>query len=256
MVLILAERRERIKKILLEKKSATVAEMAQLFNTSAETIRRDFEALDQEGFLTKSYGGATLAMRKSISYSQKIKSGIMTDIKKQIAISAAKLVKPNDCIFLDHSTTVYEMCDQIAHLPLTVMTNSLVVMNRLSGCENIKLTIPGGNFNVISQAFFGLEAVRYLQRHCVDKAFLSCKTLDIRRGLNDSEEMIADMRKNIVQNSDFTCLLADNTKFNKTAFIQTCDFSDIHCIVTDQMPDDTWKVFFEEEHIEVLIGTD
>ncbi|MEG1993228.1 MAG: DeoR/GlpR family DNA-binding transcription regulator [Acetivibrio sp.] len=252
--MILAERREQIKTILLEKKNATVAELAEYFEISTETIRRDFEALEKEGFLIKSYGGATLMMRKSISYSQKMKSGIMTDTKKRIAVSAAKLIKPNDCIFLDHSTTVYEMCDEIAHLPLTVMTNSLVVMNRFSGCDNIKLTIPGGNFSPMYQAFFGLEAVGYLQRHCVDKAFFSCKTLDIGRGLNDSEEMVADMRKNIVENSGFSCLMADNTKFNKTAFVQTCKFSGIDCIATDQEPEDAWTNFLEEAHIKLLIG--
>ncbi|MEG0214866.1 MAG: DeoR/GlpR family DNA-binding transcription regulator [Hungatella sp.] len=252
--MILTERRELIKSILLEKKHITVAEMAKYFQTSTETIRRDFEALEKEGFLIKSYGGATLIMRKSVSFSQKMKSGIMTDIKKKMAVSVAKLIKPHDCIFLDHSTTVYELCDEIAHLPLTVMTNSLVVINRFSGCDNIQMTIPGGNFSSTHQAFFGLEAVGYLQRHCVDKAFLSCNTLDIARGLNDSEEMVADMRKNIVENSGFTCLLADNTKFNKTAFIRTCDFSGIDCIATDQEPDHAWKRFAEEAHIKWLIS--
>lgn len=247
--MISAERRERIKTILLKKKSVTVADMAQMFEVSTETIRRDFEALSAEGFLIKSYGGATLSVRKNIAVSQKIKSGIMTETKKRMAKEAAKLVRPNDCIFLDHSTTVYEICEELAGMPLTVMTNSLAVMTRMADQPGIRLVIPGGNFDTNSQALFGLETVRYLKCHSFDKAFLSCRALDIRRGLSDAEEMIAEMRRNIIRSSDYNCLLADHTKWGKSAFVQTCDYGDIHCIITDKEPDETWTQFFAEQDI-------
>lgn len=249
---ISAERRERIRTILLEKKSVTVAEIAALFQVSTETIRRDFDALSDEGFLKKSYGGATLAPRKGTVLSRRIKSGLMLESKRRMARQAAKLVKPNDCIFLDHSTTVYEMCEEIARLPLTVMTNSLPVMNRLAEASNIRLVTLGGNFDSISQGFFGLEAVRSLKRYCLDKAFLSCRTLDIRHGLSDAEEMVADMRRNIVDSSDFTCLLADYSKFGRSVFIQTCGYENINCVITDRALDDEWKAFFKGEHIEYM----
>lgn len=247
--MISAERRTQIKTILLQKKSVTVAEVAKHFDVSTETIRRDFEALAAEGFLIKSYGGATLAVRKNMPVSQKIKSGILIESKRRMAKEAAKLVRPNDCIFLDHSTTVYEMCEELAGMPLTVMTNSLAVINRMAEQPNIKLVIPGGNFDANNQAFFGLEAVQYLKRHSFDKAFLSCRTLDIRRGLGDAEEMIADMRRNIIESSDFNCLLIDSTKLGKSAFVQTCDYRNVHSIITDKKLDDTWTRFLQEQEI-------
>ena len=100
------ERREKIKEILLTKKNVTVAEMADLFSVSTETIRRDFESLSNEGFLIKTYGGASLLFKKNVTVSQKIKSSIMREEKQQMARQAVKLIKPNDCIFLDHTTTV------------------------------------------------------------------------------------------------------------------------------------------------------
>lgn len=251
--MISAERREQIKTILLKKKSVTVAEIAQLFDVSTETIRRDFEALSAEGFLIKSYGGATLSVRKNIAVSQKIKSGILIETKKRMAKEAAKLVHPNDCIFLDHSTTVFEMCEELAGMPLTVMTNSLAVINYMAEQPNIRLVIPGGNFDITSQAFFGLETVQYLKRHSFDKAFLSCRSMDIKRGLSDAEELIADMRRNIIRSSDFNCLLADHTKWGKSAFVQTCDYDDIHYIITDVGLDETWKQFFAEREIQYMV---
>lgn len=250
--MISAERREHIKALLLKKKSVTVAEAAQMFGVSTETIRRDFEALAAEGFLVKSYGGATLAVRKNIAVSQKIKSGILTEAKKRMAKEAARFVKPNDCIFLDHSTTVYELCDELAGIPLTVMTNSLAVMNRMADHPNIKLVIPGGNFDPTSQAFFGLEAVQYLKRHSFDKAFVSCRTLDLKRGLSDAEEMIAEMRRNIILSSDFNVLIVDHTKLGRSAFVQTCDYRNIHCLITDEPLGGAWTQYLDSEEIQYI----
>lgn len=248
--MISAERRERIKTILLEKKSITVAETAKLFNVSTETIRRDFEVLNNEGFLKKSYGGATIVVRKGTTVSQRIKSGIMNENKKRIAKQAVRLIKPHDCIFLDHSTTAYALCKEIQDMPLTVMTNSLPVINALSVFSNIKLVTLGGNFDHTNQAFFGLEAVQSLKRYRLDKAFLSCRSLDIEHGMSDVEEMVADMRRNIIASSEYTCLLADYTKFGKSAFIQICGYQHIDCVVTDQCLDESWRAFFREENIE------
>lgn len=250
--MISAERREQIKTILLKKKSVTVAETAQRFGVSTETIRRDFEALSGEGFLIKSYGGATLVSRKNIAISQKIKSGIMIGAKKRMAKEAARLVRPNDCIFLDHSTTVYEMCEELTGIPLTVMTNSLAIINKMSENPNVKLVVPGGNFDMNSQAFFGLEAVQYLKRHSFDKAFLSCRTLDLKRGLGDAEELTADMRRNIIESSDFNCLMVDHTKLGKSAFVQTCDLLKVNCIITDEVFDEEWTRFLEEKQIRYI----
>lgn len=249
--MISAERREQIKAILLERKSVTVTEVARHFGVSTETVRRDFEALSDEGFLKKSYGGATLISRKDAA-PRRAKSGIMYESRRRMARAAARLIKPNDCIFLDHSATVYELCQEIEHMPLTVMTNSLPVMNRLSDAPNIRLVTLGGNFDISSQAFFGLEAVRSLKRYCLDKAFLSCRTLDIRHGLSDAEEMVADMRRNIAASSDYTCLLADYTKFGRSVFIQTCGYEDISCVITDRCLDEEWRTFFDEKGIEYV----
>ena len=92
------ERRERIKEILLERKNVTVAEMADAFSVSTETIRRDFEVLSNEGFLIKTYGGASLVFKKNITVSQKIKSSIMREEKRQMAMYAAAFRPYNYCV--------------------------------------------------------------------------------------------------------------------------------------------------------------
>lgn len=245
------ERRENLKKVFLQQKNVTVTEMADKYNVSKETIRRDFNYLSDEGFITKTYGGATLKYRANSFVTHQEKAGILVENKRIIAKQAAKFIQPNDCIFLDHSTTVYEMCNEIENIPLTVITNSLFIINRLASVSTIKLITPGGNFVMSEQGFFGLETVRYLQRHHMDKAFISCRNVDMKRGLNDSDEMVSEMRRNIINSANSAYLLVDHTKFGKSAFISTSDFSQIDYLITDSPLDKEWRDFLKDEHVKL-----
>ncbi len=246
------QRRDEIKKILLARKSITVSEMAQHFNVSTETIRRDFDSLANEGFLEKSYGGATLKIRVAHQVPQKIKSGILVENKQRMAKKAAELIRPNDCIFLDHSTTVYELCKEIENIPLTVMTNSFYVISYFARNPNIKLVCPGGNFDINAQGFFGLELLEYLTRHYLDKAFFSCRSLDIENGLCDTEEQTAAMRRTIIAQSDSAYLLADHSKFGKRSFIHIANLEEIDCLITDMPLTKDWATLLGTKGIRAI----
>lgn len=246
------ERRERMKEILLEKKNVTVAEMAGIFSVSTETIRRDFEVLSNEGFLIKTYGGASLVFKKNITVSQKIKSSILREEKRQMAMCASRFIQPNDCIFLDHTTTVFELCPYIASIPLTVMTNSLPAMELLSQHSNIKLCIPGGDFDEKSQAFFGIETIQYLKRYCFDKAFISCTSLDNIYGIYDSGDMVAEFHRSIISSADKVFLIADHTKFDRSAFARTSSLEGISVLVTNKALARDWKDFLKERNIQLV----
>lgn len=246
------ERREKIKEILLTKKNVTVAEMADLFSVSTETIRRDFESLSNEGFLIKTYGGASLLFKKNVTVSQKIKSSIMREEKQQMARQAVKLIKPNDCIFLDHTTTVLGLCDFIADMPLTVMTNSLPVMEAVSQRSNIRLCVPGGDFDQKSQAFFGIETIQYLKRHCFDKAFISCTSLDMVYGLHDADDMIAEFHRSVLDCVDTACLIADHTKFERSAFARTSPLDSLDVLITDKRVSEDWASYLEEYEVQLI----
>lgn len=247
-----AQRRNELKKYMLEHKSASVLEMARRFSVSGQTIRRDFEVLENEGFLLRSYGGAMVKDRKAVTEPNRVKSGLFVDEKKAICRLAASRIYPNDCIFIDHSTTALALCAEISHIPLTVVTNSYRVVGQLAGCANIKVISTGGVFYERQEGFFGLETVRYLQQHCVDKAFLSCRAIDFQRGVNDSDELTADVRQTVIENADSAYLLADHTKFGKTGFITICPLERLTAVVTDCPLDERWRRLFADRQVELL----
>lgn len=250
-----AQRREELKRYLLEHKSASVEAMAQKFHVSGQTIRRDFEVLEKEGFLLRSYGGAMVKDRKTDYVPNTVRSELLVDAKHLICRQAVGFIYPNDCIFIDHSTTALALCDEIAQMPLTVVTNSHRVVDRLSDSQNIRLISTGGVYHRGQEGYFGSETVRYLQQHCVDKAFLSCRSLDLQRGVSDSDEAIADVRQKVIENADSVYLLADHSKFGKSGFITICDASEVDYIITDCPLDKEWSQMFEEKGVRVLDGT-
>lgn len=246
------QRREEIKRILLQKKSVSVGEIAQLFAVSDETVRRDLAVLCNEGFCSKTYGGASLATRSASATASSIKKSLRVAEKKQIAQIAATLIKPKDCIFLDHSTTVAELCAEIRNLELTVVTNSIWVIQELSNQKNIDLVVTGGNVRVLDQGMFGAEALSFLRHHYFDKAFFSCRSLNQTKGVFDANEQIASFRQTLSEQSDCSILMADSTKFGVPGFVHIMSYKELDVLITDAVPDARWSEMFAKNNIRVM----
>ena len=136
-----------------------------------------------------------------------------------------------------------------------MVTNSYRVIGQLAGCLNIQLVCTGGTYQGGIEGFSGLETVRYLQQHCVDKAFLSCRAIDPQRGVNDAYETIANVRQTVVENAVSVYLLADHTKFGKSGFITVCGIDQLDYVITDSPLDREWKKIFAAAKVKVLDGS-
>jgi len=236
-------RREDIKTYLLENQSATVAELSKRYDVSAETIRRDFESLQEEGFLTKTYGGAVLKKHVQSNIKYDVLAGLFLDNKKRMAKTAADLISSSDCIFIDHLTTTFQMVHEIREKRITVMSNSIKVLSELSSCPSVNLVAAGGILDPALYSFTGSSAIDTIRRFHMDKAFISCRALDTKNGLSDKFENEADVHRAIIENADEVYLLADFTKFDKSAFVHICGFDKITAVITDHRLSDDWKNF-------------
>lgn len=246
------QRQEEIRHLLLQKKSVTVGEIAKRFGVSDETVRRDLAVLCSEGFCTKTYGGASLATRSTSLTSSNIKKNLCVGEKQLISRIAATQIKPNDCIFLDHSTTVAEICREIQTMHLTVVTNSMWVIRELSNQKNINLVVTGGNLSVDDQGMFGMETLNFLREHYFDKVFFSCKSLNLSKGIFDANAQVSAFRRTLCEQSDRSYLLADRTKFGIPGFVHTMPYSKLDFLITDKLPGDQWVSMFEETNVTIL----
>lgn len=248
--MIQSQRREKIKNRLLQEKSVSVSVLAEDLGVSGETIRRDLEALSNEGFCKKTFGGAVLRTRSTTVVPQTVKKSLFTAEKQQIARIAAQFIRPNDCIFLDHSTTVCAICGEIRDIPLTVVTNSVSVLQELNGCANISVIMTGGRLGAAEQGLFGQETLKFLNTHYFDKAFFSCRGIHMQQCTFDSTEQVAAVHQALLARSAEHFLLVDHTKFGVCGFTNlTSSFTELENLITDRPLDDQWRTVLDEAHV-------
>lgn len=244
-------RRNTIKDMIIEKKSVTVVDLAATFNVTEETIRRDLKTMEREGLVTRVYGGAFIQDGALNEISLPIRETSYIENKKIIGSQCAKLVHNGDSVFLDSSTTAYFVAEALSSHRITVITDSMKILNLLAPNENIRLHSVGGELATRSMSLTGIGAMRSLERYYVDKAFVSCRSLSRENGITDSNEIIAEVRKKAIERSHQTYIIADFSKFDKTSFIKIVDFDKIHAIVTDRPLSGDWIEFAQENKIKL-----
>lgn len=238
--MLTSERREKIKEYITEYRTASVGDLAAIYNVSTETIRRDFAELEKQGLIRRSYGGAILNDRMTSFINSKARTGIIRSKKQQIVSRITSHIHPHDCIFIDHSTTAATLCELIKELPLTVVTNSLLVINAFTDSPNIKLNCTGGIYEDFHKAFLGASTLDYIRRHKLDKAFISCRTINRNGGLYDSSEAESELRKCVIENARTTFLMVDNTKIDRYSFVHTAPLTNINFLVTNNELPPEW----------------
>lgn len=245
-------RQNKIKDLLLFKKSVTVAELAKLYNVTEETIRRDLQAIENEGFLTRTYGGAYISEGISSTNSLNLQENSHSEGKERIAEHCTRLINDGDSIFLDASTTSLFVAQKIKDKALTIVTNSVKILTLLTGNENINLVMVGGNLNRSSMSFLGNVAESCINGYFFDKAVISCRCLSANHGVMDSDEQQSQIRKIAVEHANSNILVADHTKFNRVAFANICSFDKIDTAVTDEYVSDEWAELFQQNNIDYI----
>ncbi len=244
--MLAATRRVEIKDIISEKKNVTVTELSKQFDVTEETIRRDLRILEKDGFLTRTYGGAFIQDGVQNDVVASLRETAFVDSKELIGQKCASLIHHGDTIFLDASTTACFIAKHITDMRLTVVTNSLMVIDQLKNCPDIHLVVIGGTYNAKAKAFQGRIALETLKDYYFDKTFLSCRSLSMQHGITDSNEENALIRQALLDISNSTYLIADYSKFDKTSFVHICDFDKVTGLVSDYQFTDEWNKYLKE----------
>lgn len=231
--MLVAERYEKIVKLVNERGSIRVTELSTLCDVTEETIRRDLDKLESEGRLRRSHGGA-VSLKETRSETPYFERETMhVEEKRTIAEQAVKLIEPGDRIILDASSTAWFMASLVPDVRLTVLTNSIKVAMELSAKEKIDVISTGGLLTSRSLSYVGPLAERSLAQYHVDKAFISCKGVHLDRGISETNELQAEVKQGMLAAADRVILLADYSKFGLQAFASVAEMSRVHTVVTD-----------------------
>ena len=253
--MLAAERRKIIMEKLYEDKRVIVGELSREFDVSEETIRRDLEHLSLESNVTKTYGGAVLDERSSIELPFNLRQKENPEGKQKIGDLVAEEINEGEHIFLDASTTGVFIAKSIKNKKnFTVITNSVENVIELADSEDIEVICTGGVLRQNSMSFRGSKALHSISLWNADKVFLSCKGLDLEKGVTDGNEDVAGIKNAMFHASLKRYLVVDSTKFNKVGFAKICDLKDIDVVITDKEPSQKWLKAFEDMGIRCIYG--
>ncbi|PZE22803.1 DeoR/GlpR family DNA-binding transcription regulator [Paenibacillus xerothermodurans] len=232
--MLVAERYEKIVRLVNERGSIRVSELSELCEVTEETIRRDLDRLESAGRLKRSHGGAVSVKEPQSEIPYFEREIIRSEEKKRIAQEAVKRIEPYDRIILDASTTAWYMASYLPDIPLTVLTNSIKVAAELSGKEKVEVISTGGQLAKRSLSSVGPLAERSLEAYHVDKLFFSCKGVHLDRGISESNELQSRVKQKMIDIADQVILLADASKFGVRAFTQVTELGEVDAIITDR----------------------
>lgn len=246
------ERRNKIMSILEDKQSVLVTDLSKSFNVTEETIRRDLEKLEKEGVLKRTYGGAVINQNTSFDLPLNVREITNIESKSYIGMKVAEYIEEGDSIMLDSSSTAIYVAKNIKDKKrITVITNSEKVIMELSNARDCKVISTGGTLKSSSMSFIGHWAEKAIQNYYVDKAIISCKGIDLEKGITDSNEMEAEVKKNMINSAKKVFLVVDNTKFDKVSFVKIAEISDVNTIFTDEKLSLKWEEFLENKAVKL-----
>ncbi len=239
-------------------KFLTLEELLDLTGSSLSTLRRDLSHLEEEGMIKKTMGGISLA--------EKEHSGVLPDMwtdrqsahleeKKQIALQAQQFIEIDDIILLFNGTTTSLVAEYIdPEKSLTVITNGLDVVYALRRKKKVKLILLGGIVSFDQQYILGPSVVAMLENLHPSKIITGAAGITEQQGITNLDFIGSEYYKATLEKAGEVIVVADHSKFGKTALIQAVPFDRITTIVSDKGIDPAMAAVFEKHNIEYVLA--
>ena len=137
---------------------------------------------------------------------------------------------------------------------LTVITSSIEVLIELSDVSGWDIICTGGVLRENYLTLVGSRAADMISSFYADKAIISCKGIDLNKGVTDANEALSQVKQAMLRSAKQRIVAADHTKFGNVAFSRICELYAVDMVVTDVRPGREWLDYFEEKGIECLYG--
>lgn len=246
------QRRSQILEAVGQQGEVSVEVLAQRFDVSVETIRRDLGQLAESGVLQKIHGGARrLRLHAEGSFDERMAEN--AEAKQIIAKKLAAIVEPGDTIFIDTGSTTLICAQALAAIDrLTVITNSVRVAQVLGKSEkNITVYLLGGTFSHDNAETVGPLVIDQIARFQVDHAVLTVAAINADVGAMDSDFDEAQVARAMIDHANHTIVLANVEKLGRNAAYRVCRLDEINSIVCDQSPGAEFTAALDRAKVEL-----
>lgn len=252
-----ADRRREAYDYIRRQGSASVAELADELAVSVQTVRRDLDALHEDGLIERVHGGAvaTAGNGATVEGAAPERSTLRADEKQRIGAAAAALVEPGSTIFVSGGTTTEHV---VPHLPenarLTVVTNAVNVVYALSRRPDIEGILLGGYLRHSELTLLGPMAEEAIRQFRIDQALYGCFGLDPEDGLSGASLIETAMDRAVIASVERLTILADHTKFAQRGPVRLAEVPRISTLVTDRDAPEEGVRRLKEHGVEVVLA--
>ncbi|MBU3750177.1 MAG: DeoR/GlpR transcriptional regulator [Mycobacterium sp.] len=255
------ERQQAIAAQVVARGRASVTELAQAFEVTTETVRRDLALLDRAGILRRVHGGAVPARALRL-VDGLVEPGVderessSAGRKQAVARAAAEFLPQSGCsVLIDAGTTTSRVA---ALLPpdreLVVVTNSLPTAALLTGIGSVSLQMLGGRVRGPTRACVGAPALDTLAALRVDVAFLGTNGITVRHGVSTPDPDEAAVKRAMVACANFVVVVADSSKVGCEELVSFAAIESLDVLVTDSGISAADRADLVSEGLEVVVA--
>lgn len=223
-------RRATILEILAKNGQATVQELAETSGVSVVTMRQDLSALENEGFLRRTHGGASLLESENISH----RMSIRYEEKLKLAKKAAGLVKDNETILLESGSANALLARELASRNVQIVAANLFIAKQIRPGDLARVVVIGGMYQPESESVVGAMARQNIESTFFTTAFLGMDGFTPETGFTNRDMMRAEIAAFIVKRCKNSYILADSSKFGTTGMAHICGPDELAGVITNK----------------------
>lgn len=248
------ERHLKIIELVRRQEYVSIQELAQYFNVTLQTIRRDVNKLSKEGLITRYHGGAGLVQGDD-NGTFDAKKNLQLGSKEKIAAAVAEQIPDGSSLFMNIGTTSEETAKALVGKErLTVITNNINVAEILRENESVEIVLAGGVVRKSDWSVTGEAAVEFIKQFKVDFGIIGISGIDPDGTLLDFDYNEVRVARTIIKNARKVFLVADHSKFNHNAIVCLCHISEVDAFFTDKEPPGQITEILSASNVDLIIA--
>ncbi len=239
--------------ILTKKGYRSVAELSADLGVSEMTVRRYLDRLEERNLIRRTFGGAFVGQDMTeVDY--RMRNAVSHAEKTAIGRAASALIQPGESVFIDAGTTAAHLAAAIDDSKrMTVVTNSLIVMQTLERRANVVTIILGGRLHAPSHSLIGPLAEEAVMQFRFGKAFLGANGID-GSGFTQANIDEVPIKKRVAANAKEVIILADSRKFDSEKLVLFLKTDQVHTLITDPGIPDRYRRELQEQGMRIIIA--
>ncbi|WP_347556649.1 DeoR/GlpR family DNA-binding transcription regulator [Robbsia sp. KACC 23696] len=233
----------------------TVDELARVLGVTHQTIRRDVNQLATQNLLRRHHGGASLpTSAENVAYTAR--QQMFRDEKRRIAQLVATHIPHQASLFVNLGTTTEEVAHALArHEGLRVVTNNPHVASAMCDYRDCEVMIAGGTVRPWDRGIVGEMTADFFKQFKVDFAVIGVSGIEADGTLRDFDTREVRVTATIIENARQVFLVADRSKFGRSALMRVADMSRIDAFFTDQAPPAAMRDIFDAAGTQVFVAS-